>query len=74
MKKIRYKNWLVLISILVAYTVMGYHNGFFDGFLQGLLLAVSTAIIIGELYWIITGKELKGYILGGSDSQDKYLG
>jgi hypothetical protein len=74
MKKFRYKNWLVLLSILIAYGVMGYYNGFLNGFLQGALLTASLIIIIGELYWIITGKDMKWYLLGGSNTQDQYLG
>jgi len=74
MNKFRFKNWLILLSILVAYFVMGYHNGFFGGFLQGFLVTVSLFIIVGELYYILTGKDMKGYILGNNNSKDKYLG
>lgn len=73
MTKFRYKNWLVLLTILLAYAIMGYYNGFFAGFLQGFLIAVSLAILIGELYYIFTGKEMRGYILGSRKTSDEYL-
>jgi len=74
MNKFRFKNWLILLAILIAYMIMGYHNGFFGGFLQGLLVTVCIVILVGELYWIFTGKEMRGYILRSRKSQDEYLG
>ena len=61
MQKIRVRNWLILLSFAFTYLLLSIQG--IDGFWNGFLIGVSFAVFVGEVYWIVKGREVKSYVL-----------
>ena len=61
MKDIRFRNWLILGVLVIIYLVLLYLD--IEGFWSGFMVGSGVFILVGELYWIIRGKDINNYIL-----------
>ena len=61
MKRIRIRNCLIFLAFITVSFIL-FLNGHV-GFWPGFLFALPMLILFCEIYWMVTGKDVKGYIL-----------